>query len=89
MSRWKVTWTREACNYYSRMPAVQQEKFGEVVRKLGADPLAVKDAKRLHGKLEGFCRYRSGKLRMIYRLDEKAKEVRILAIASRGDVYKR
>ena len=43
---------------------------------------------RENGELEGLYRYRLGKFRMIFRIVEESHEVRIIAIASRGDIYK-
>jgi mRNA-degrading endonuclease RelE of RelBE toxin-antitoxin system len=65
-----------------------QQKVQEAVRELGEEPFSAKNAKRLHGELEGLCHYQLGKFRMIFRVLEEAKEVKILAIASRGDIHK-
>jgi len=45
--------------------------------------------KKLEGELKDFRRIRSGAIRVVYRVDEKEKEVRIIAILPRGNVYKR
>jgi mRNA interferase RelE/StbE len=65
-----------------------QQKVQEAVRELEDEPFSSKNVKRLHGELEGLYRYRVGKFRMIFRVLEETGEVRILAIASRGDIYK-
>lgn len=88
MTGWKVTWTKSAHNYYQRMPKNYRKKVKEVVTELKIDPFSLKNVSRLHGELEGLYRYRLGKFRMIFRALEDAKEVRILAIASRGNAYK-
>ncbi len=88
MSGWKVTWTKSAHNYYQKMAKDYQQKVKKAVAELELDPFASKNVKRLHGELEGLCRYRIGKFRMIFRVIEQAGEVRILAIAARGAVYK-
>ncbi len=44
--------------------------------------------KRLHGRLEGLYRFRVGSLRIIYSVDEKNREIEVLTIDDRGDVYK-
>ena len=85
---WRVTWTATAKNYYSRMDKQSRERIGEALKEIGSDPLACKNAKRLHGRLEGLYRYRVGKFRMIFRILAEASEVRVLAIASRGNIYK-
>lgn len=88
MTPWRVTWTRTAEKYYLRMDKEYQEKVQEAVRELEVDPLSSKNVRRLHGELEGLYRYRVGRFRMVFRIVEEAREVRVLAIASRGDVYK-
>lgn len=88
MTPWRVTWTRTAEKYYLRMDKEYQEKVQEAVRELEVDPLSSKNVRRLHGELEGLYRYRVGRFRMVFRIVGEAREVRVLAIASRGDVYK-
>jgi len=85
---WTVTWTKSAENYYKRMEKTYQVRFQKAVRELETDPLASKDVKRLHSELRGLYRYRVGRFRMVLRIVEESREVRILAIASRGDIYK-
>lgn len=87
MTEWKVTWTKSASNYYKKMTKDYQLKVHEAIKELKAAPFPSKNVKRLHGELEGLCRYRIGKFRMIFRIIEETKEVRILAIASRGNAY--
>ncbi len=60
----------------------------QAVRELEADPFSSQNIRRLRGELEGLYRYRLGRFRMIFRILADAREVRILAIASRGDIYK-
>jgi len=88
LTRWKVTWTRTAQSYYSRMSEDYREKVRKAIQELEADPFSPAGVKRLHGEMEGLFRYRVGKFRMLFRVIEEAREVRILAIASRGDVYR-
>ncbi|MFP3898535.1 MAG: type II toxin-antitoxin system RelE family toxin [Dehalococcoidia bacterium] len=88
MTRWKVTWTRTAQSSYLRMSKDYRQKVRKAVEELEADPFSSASVKRLHGGLEGLYRYRIGKFRMVFRVIEEAREVRILAMASRGDVYR-
>ncbi len=88
MIPWGVTWTGSAARYYLRMEKGYQEMVQQAVRELEADPFSSQNIKRLRGELEGLYRYRLGRFRMIFRILEDAREVRILAIASRGDIYK-
>lgn len=88
MTPWRITWTSTAQSYYSRMSKQYQAKAREAIHELETDPFSSRSVKRLHGDLEGLCRYRLGRFRMVFRVVEEDREVRILAIASRGDVYK-
>lgn len=88
MSLWTVTWTKTAENYCSRMDKTYRERVQEAIRELAKDPFSSQNVKRLHGELEGLYRYRVGRFRMVFRVLDDAREVRILAIASRGDAYK-
>ena len=88
MTQWRVTWTKTAENYYDRMEEVYKQRLQRAIRELEADPFSSKKVKKLHGELKGLYRYRIGRFRILYRIMEKDREVRILAIASRGDVYK-
>ena len=43
--------------------------------------------KRLTGKLVGRFRYRVGDWRVIYRIDERARQVHVLVVAHRSEIY--
>ena len=88
MTQWKIIWTKSARNYYLKMDKEYQDRFQEAVMELQMSPFPGKNVKRLHGELEGLYRYRVGRFRMVFRIFEEMREVCILAIASRGDVYK-
>jgi mRNA-degrading endonuclease RelE of RelBE toxin-antitoxin system len=45
--------------------------------------------KKLEGELKKFRRIRTGAIRVVYSVDENKREVRIIAVLPRGDVYKR
>lgn len=47
-----------------------------------------KTIKRLHGPLEGLYRYRIGRIRIVYSVDETARTIDIVNIDDRGDIYK-
>jgi mRNA interferase RelE/StbE len=51
------------------------------------DPRGSNNVKRLHGRLSGRLRYRVGDYRVIYRIDEEAQIVHILAIVHRREAY--
>ncbi len=84
---WQVVWTREAERYYQRIQPKTQARIRKALESLSRDPYASPHVKRLHGELGGLHRYRLGDLRMIFRIVPAAREIRIIAIASRGDIY--
>jgi mRNA interferase RelE/StbE len=43
--------------------------------------------KRLHGKMDGYYRYRLGSIRFVYHVDRDKKLIKILEIDNRGDIY--
>jgi len=88
LTRWRIIWTKSARNYYLKMDGEYQDRFQKAVRELERVPFSGKNIKRLHGELEGLYRFRVGRFRMVFRIIEESGEVRILAIASRGDAYK-
>ncbi|HAJ32087.1 MAG TPA: type II toxin-antitoxin system RelE/ParE family toxin [Candidatus Atribacteria bacterium] len=59
------------------------------ISNITKEPLSGLHIKKLWGELEGKYRYAIGTLRIIYEIDNKNKIVRIKAIRSRGDVYKK
>jgi mRNA interferase RelE/StbE len=88
LTPWRITWTSSAKGYYSRMSEQTRERIDEAFLELEKNPFASGNVKRLHGQLEGLYRCRIGKFRMVFKVLEELGEVRILAIASRGDIYK-
>ena len=48
------------------------------------NPTAIK---RLHGKMDGYYRYRLGSIRFVYQVDRDKKLIKILEIDNRGDIY--
>ena len=84
---WRVVWTREAERYFHRVQPKTQARILKALQTLAVDPLGSSHVKRLHGELEGLHRFRLGDLRMVFRLLPLDREIRIIAIASRGDVY--
>jgi len=58
----------------------------KVVHYLSRDP--VKLGKLLKGNLKLFRRYRIGKFRVIYTIDEKQKLILILKVGNRDSIYK-
>lgn len=58
----------------------------ETIGALGENPRRM--GKALHFELEGAFSARRGPYRVIYRIDDDASEVRVIAIGHRADVYR-
>lgn len=54
----------------------------------GIIPFKELDIKRLEGEWKGFFRMRSGKIRIVFRIDKENDVLLVYEINYRGDVYK-
>ena len=86
MKRYKIALTRSAAKELDRHVAVTHDKIIARLRDLENEP-------RIHGveKLTGIEAYklRVGNIRIVYEIDDRAKEVKIVMIDDRKQVYKR
>lgn len=80
---------KKAVKDYQRQDARVKARLTTAFKHLSTSPTAGRHVKRLTGELAHLYRYRVGKLRIIYEVHEDFKIVRVKAIASRGDAYKR
>jgi len=83
-----IAWTASGRRSAARLPekvAVAAIEF--LYGPLAADPYRL--GKPLKLALEGLHSARRGDYRVIYRIDEKARRVDVVAIEHRGDVYRR
>jgi mRNA interferase RelE/StbE len=62
-------------------------KLARCFRQLEHDPRHHNNMKRLSGRFAGRLRYRMGDWRLIYRIDDRARQVHVLVIAHRSEVY--
>lgn len=85
---YEVLISHEAEKYYKKQDKDTKRRINRCIDSLGKEPLSGPNIKRLHGKLEGKCRYRIGDIRIIYEVNTKSKTVEIKSIGGRGDVYK-
>ena len=70
----------------TRIPKDQMGRIAAVIRGLAINPRP-EGSKRIVGEL-GIYRIRSGDYRVLYEINESAKEIRILRIAHRKDIYR-
>ena len=86
---YEVYISREAEKYYKKLDKRSRERINNSISSISKEPLSRVHIKKLWGELEGMYRYAIGSLRIIYEVDTKNKVVKIKAIRSRGDVYKK
>jgi mRNA interferase RelE/StbE len=80
-----------AANYLRRLPRDHQEAVAEAFDYLcnispfhHSNPTVIRPLK---GKYKGQWRYRIGKIRIVYSVNNESRTIRITAIDNRGDVY--
>jgi mRNA interferase RelE/StbE len=86
MKRYKIALTRSATKELGVLPDKTHDNIIEHLRQLEADP-------RMSGaeKLTGMDAYklRVGNYRIVYQIDDTAKEIRVVMVEDRKQVYKR
>lgn len=85
MSPYTLSTTRGAQRGIGRIPANQRERMRDAIRRLASEPRPA-GCRKLKGR-EGW-RIRVGDYRVIYRVDDEAREVLVVDIGHRKDVYR-
>jgi mRNA interferase RelE/StbE len=83
----EVILSPEARIFYHQADPPLARKLARCFAQLERDPRRHNNIKRLSGKLAGRLRYRIGDWRAIYRIDDRARQVNVLIIAHRSEVY--
>ena len=83
----EVLLSPEARDFYAAADRPLARKLARCFAQLEREPRRHNNIKRLSGKFAGHLRYRIGDWRVIYRIDDQANRVLVLAIAHRRDVY--
>ncbi len=86
---YEVYISREAEKHYKKLDKRSKVRINNSISSISKRPLSGVHIKKLWGELEGKYRYAIGSLRIVYEVDTKNKVVKIKAIRSRGDVYKK
>lgn len=86
---YEVYISHEAEKHYKKLDKRNKERINNSISSISKEPLSGVHIKKLWGELEGKYRYAIGSLRIVYEVDTKDKVVKIKAIRSRGDVYKK
>jgi mRNA interferase RelE/StbE len=84
---YEIVLTEEALHIYRRANSPLARKLNRCFDKLRSNPYSHPNIKRLAGDLRGRFRYRIGDWRVVYRVDEQARQVTVLVIAHRNGVY--
>ncbi len=86
INRYEIEYTRDAVKALRGMPADVRVNMLAKIALLSANPFAALNVKRLVGRV-GY-RLRVGEWRVIYEIDDGRLLILVLAIATRGGVYK-
>jgi mRNA interferase RelE/StbE len=77
----------EAQAFFAAAEQPLARKLARCFAQLERDPRRHNNIKRLSGALSGRLRYRVGDWRVIYRIEDAAREVHVLVIAHRSEIY--
>lgn len=82
---YRSIFTRSFTKEFDKLSRDVNERIIEALKKVAEVPYA---GTKLRGKLEGLWRWRIGKYRIIYLIDEKEKAVIFLDVGLRKAIYK-
>ncbi|RMG27302.1 MAG: type II toxin-antitoxin system RelE/ParE family toxin [Methanobacteriota archaeon] len=92
----RVKFSKQAIGFLEKCPSKQKERVRSKINflvsaleKHGIIPFRELDIRKMSGSWEGFFRMRSGKTRVVFRIDKKNDILWIYLIDSRGDIYKK
>ena len=83
----EVILSPEARTFFEAADRPLAQKLARCFRQLETEPRRHNNIKRLSGKLAGLLRYRIGDWRVVFRIDDGARQVLVLSIANRREVY--
>ena len=81
---YKSVFTRGFTKEFDKLPKTIKEQVLKGLEKTVADPYR---GTKLQGKLAGLWRWRVGKYRVIYTIDEKEKNIVFLDVGLRKSIY--
>lgn len=84
---YEVILTRPAFRAYQKLPYKLRVAVDRCIIELEDNPKFGTNIQKLKGK-PGCFRYQVGGWCILFKIDEKSKEVRVYEIRPRGDVYK-
>lgn len=83
---YKVVLSRQARHYFKQASPDLARRLALIFQNLETN-IHPPHSKALHGSLEGLWRIRMGSIRIIYESRMDIKEIRIIKIGPRGDIY--
>jgi len=91
----KVKFSNKSISFLEELSFKENERIRLKIKELvlslekqGVIPFRVLDIKSLNGKWKGFMRLRTGKIRIIFKINREKEEILIYEIGFRGSVYK-
>jgi len=81
----KVFLSTQAHKHYLKLSTPDQKKINKKLQALSLEPLA---GKKLKGQLEGLYSLRAWPYRIIYQINQQSKELWVVEIFHRQNVYK-
>ncbi|MBN1901541.1 type II toxin-antitoxin system RelE/ParE family toxin [Candidatus Sumerlaeota bacterium] len=85
---YKVVLSRQARRYFEHASRDVAERLASIFQSLESD-IHPPHSKALQGRLEGLWRIRMGSIRIVYEPKMELKEIRIIKIGPRGDIYEK
>ena len=82
---YKLIFLHSFTKQFDKLPKTRKEQILKWLEKAAVDPYA---GTRLLGELADFWRWRMGKYRVIYSIDEKEKALVFLDVGLRKSIYK-
>jgi len=83
----EVILSPEARAFYTQADRPLARKLARCFAQLERERRRHNNVKRLSGQFAGGLRYRVGDWRVIFRIDDRARQVYVLVIAHRSEVY--
>ena len=86
---YEIRWSKKAVSYLKRLELATRKRIVEAIETLASDPSNQNlDVKPMQGR-PGEFRLRVGDYRIIYEPEQQILLISVIAIRSRGDVYRR
>lgn len=85
---YEVRLSPKAQKFYERVDRPLARKLARCFEQLESDPRGHANVRALAGKLQEHDRFRVGDYRVIYRIDDEQRLVRVVKITHRSNAYR-